>query len=75
MLNAAFNIISVSAMFTLLWTSSVILITACWMIIRKILRISVSTITVRRIIWIGSVAILLALLANGNIQINSPYSW
>lgn len=72
--NEILGLISVSAVFALLWSLGVIIFSAAWSAGRNYLKPPLQNWSLaNKIIWIGTVVILIALLANGNIKIWSPY--
>jgi hypothetical protein len=74
MLSELFNFISISAVFALLWSLSVIIMTTCWLTIKNKLKLPTEPLWARRIIWVSSAIILVVLIINGKIEIYSPYS-
>jgi len=74
MLNWIFNLISVLAMFSLLWSLTAIILTMiCDVIIHKA-KYQMDWPIVKKVIWTSSAIILIALIANGNVALLSPYS-
>lgn len=74
MLNWIFSLISFSAMFLLLWSLIAIIFTLTWDVIMHKIQVQVQWPLARRIIWVSAAIVLVALIANGNVTLTTPYS-